>query len=116
MGADVASFSAVDAAATRTAVRASAVGAKGRIATVGVVVAAVGAALRSTALGASAARASGEAVVAGFAMAFVVLLAAEKAAAVDRRRDRRHHSRIVGPVKPRESPLGKNPCWHRRGS
>ena len=100
LGEDVAGFSAVDAAATRTAVRASAVGAKGTIATVGVLVAAVCATLGSTALDTSAARASGDTVVASFAMAIVVLLAAEVAAVVERRRDRRHHSRIVSPVKP----------------
>ena len=105
MGAVVAGLSAMDAAATRTAIKASAVGAKGTIATVGVVAAAVDATLGSTALDASAARASGEAIVADFAMAFVMLLAAEVAAAVERRRDRRHHSRVVSPAEPHESPL-----------
>ena len=66
LGAVVAGCSAVDAAATRTAVRASAVGAEGIIATAGVAVAALGATLRSTAWDANAARASGEAVVACF--------------------------------------------------
>ena len=71
LGAVVAGLSTMGGAATRTASKASAVGAKGTLATV----------------------------------AFVMLLAAEVAAAVERRRDRRHHSRVVSPVEPRESPL-----------
>ena len=105
MGAVFAGLSARDAAATRTAIMANAVGAKGTFASAGVVAAAVGATLESTAWNASAARASGEAVAAGLAMTFVMLLAAEKAAVVDRCRDCRHYSRVVSPDKPRESPL-----------
>ena len=105
LGAVVAGLSAMDAAATRTAIKASAVGAKGTIATEGVVAAAVDATLGSTALDASAARASEESIFADFAMTFVMLFAAEVAAAVERRSDRRRHSRVVSPDVPRESPL-----------